>query len=38
MIYNIISDADVTHPVECHLPKVDAAGSSPVVRSEKIAL
>ena len=25
--------ADVAHPVERHLPKVDVAGSSPVIRS-----
>ena len=30
-----LSDADLAHPVERHLPKVDVAGSSPVIRSKK---
>ena len=34
----IVSSADVAHPVERHLPKVDVAGSSPVIRSKKSAL
>ena len=27
--------ADLAHPVERHLPKVDVAGSSPVIRSSR---
>ncbi len=33
LCYTIVTSADVAHPVERHLPKVDVAGSSPVIRS-----
>ena len=36
VVFNI--HANVAHPVERHLPKVDVAGSSPVIRSKRSAL